>query len=174
MKFIDIFGWVIITPFVLLALFIAVRFLSCGPDIEVVKVASPVVNQIADYIVENRIPESLEDIPGIPYELNECSKKEVYWKNGELTLNKEESDFIELFLNASFMENEKLYRIHIRFEKYDTANWEWSGRLKIHNDASYTGYGLSIETKKKGTLYKASRGRGYSRHHGTICASFKQ
>jgi len=168
-----ILGWIIATPFILLGLFILLRFLSCSPNREVVKVASPVVNQIADYIVKNGIPESLEDIPNIPYKLNKCSKKEVYYIYTE-EVQKELATSMGVYLNCYFMENEKLYRIYLDFGKAKNNNWQLSGEVDIYNDASYTGVGTSLNTKKNGTLYKEYSPSGYSHHNNGICSSFKQ
>ena len=45
---------------------------SCGPSLIDIYRMKPMAEKIANYIVKNGIPESLEDIPGLPYELEGC------------------------------------------------------------------------------------------------------
>ena len=49
--------------------------LFCGPNMSDVGVMKPMAQKISDYIVKNGIPESLKDIPDLPYGLVECNKK---------------------------------------------------------------------------------------------------
>ena len=46
---------------------------ACGPNPKDVAVMKPMAEKIADYIVKHGIPKSLEEIPGLPYEL-ECDQ----------------------------------------------------------------------------------------------------
>ena len=51
---------------------------ACGPNRSDVKVMKPMAEAISNYIVKHGIPESLKDIPGLPYELKECRKETIY------------------------------------------------------------------------------------------------
>ena len=50
----------------------------CGPNQVDVEVMKPMAQKISEYIVKNGIPESLKDIPDLPYALKECKKETVY------------------------------------------------------------------------------------------------
>jgi hypothetical protein len=73
-----ILGWIIMIPVVLFVLLIVARVAFCGPNSSDVKVMKPMAEKISDYIVKNGIPESLKDIPDLPYELKGCEKTEYY------------------------------------------------------------------------------------------------
>jgi len=51
---------------------------TCGPNSADVKVMKPMAEKISDYIVKNGIPESLKDIPDLPYGLVGCEKETTY------------------------------------------------------------------------------------------------
>ena len=51
---------------------------TCGPNSSDVKVMKPMAEKISEYIVKNGIPESLKDIPDLPYGLEECRKETIY------------------------------------------------------------------------------------------------
>lgn len=70
-----ILGWIIAIPFILLALFALARFLFCGPDKDVEKVAFPLAKAIVEHIEAKGIPEKLTDVEGLPYELIGCKKE---------------------------------------------------------------------------------------------------
>lgn len=92
-----ILGWIIATPFIALALFVAARYMFCGPDREVIRVAKPVVKIIADDIVKNGIPESLADIEGLPYRLEGCKKTNT--KESCIFILDKETYYVEMTFN---------------------------------------------------------------------------
>ena len=60
---------------------------TCGPNRADVKVMKPMAEKISEYIVKNGIPESLKDIPDLPYGLVRCEKHQknlekcIFYKN---------------------------------------------------------------------------------------------
>jgi len=48
-----ILKWIIMLPFIALALFVLARFAFCRPSYSVVKTATPMVEKMADYIVKH-------------------------------------------------------------------------------------------------------------------------
>ncbi len=46
--------------------------IHCGPDPKDVAVIKPMAEAIGNYVVKHGIPESLEEIPDLPYELEGC------------------------------------------------------------------------------------------------------
>ena len=69
-----ILGWIIAIPLILLALFILLRVLFCGPNKLDVRKMKPMAEKVSQYIITNGSPESLKNIPDLPYELVECRK----------------------------------------------------------------------------------------------------
>ena len=47
---------------------------KCGPDRNEVKIMTPQVEVITEYILKNGVPESLMDIANLPYSWNSCNK----------------------------------------------------------------------------------------------------
>ena len=64
---------------------------TCGPDPRDVRVMKPMANAISDYIVKHGIPKSLSEIPGLPYKLEGCKKKEGFPYSLFCTFNKDYS-----------------------------------------------------------------------------------
>jgi len=171
-----VLGWIIAIPFILLALFAFARFVSCGPDREVVKVAKAVAKIIADDIVKNGIPESLKNIKGLPYELEGCKKKTRYRKMGIPVIDvrtKKEADFSILQEGCIFVQKNKSYSINIWFlEDYKDQKYS-RGKVKIFNVETYTGIGVSFKHDKTNNIYQYDPiGGGYSHHHGILCSAF--
>jgi len=73
-----IFKWIIATLIIIFALYALLRFVFCGPNYFDVKVMKPMAEAISHYISKNGIPDSLEDIPNLPYKLSGCERKEYY------------------------------------------------------------------------------------------------
>jgi hypothetical protein len=167
--------WLIATPFIALALFVAAIFLFCGPDKEVIKVAKPVVKIIADDIVKNGIPKSFEDIEGLPYVLKECKRERTFWKakRPRKTVQYEkDADYVVITESCSFKNNNKIYNVSLRFTqsyRFDTGH----GKVKIFNSDTYTGIGASFNRSDSVYQYDPI-GNGYAHHHGILCGSFKQ
>ena len=171
-----VLGWIIAIPFILLALFAFARFVSCGPDREVVRVAKPVAKIIADDIVKNGIPKSLKDIEGLPYELEGCKKTQKYKKDTfsrEVVKTKEEADYAIITEDCYFVKGKKSYSISLWFAEYYKDKESSHGQVKIFNGETYTGLGSSFKHNKKNDAYQHDGiGNGYSHHHGILCSAF--
>jgi len=94
-----IIAWIIAAPFIALGLFYLARFLFCGPDKKIEKIAFPLADVIVEDIKRNGVPATLKDIKGLPYVLN-CSQ-----------INKEEDNSLEE--ECSFVYNKKPYQVYI-------------------------------------------------------------
>ncbi len=164
--------WLIATPFIALALFIAARYMFCGPNREVVKVAKPIAKIIADDIVKNGIPESLAYIEGLPYKLEGCKRERIFWKAKrprQIVQYEKDADYVVISESCSFQKNDKTYNLNIRFTE------QYQGDLKIYNSETYTGLDVSFNVNKDSNTYTYhSIGDGYAKHHGVLCSSFKQ
>ena len=73
-----IIGWIIATPFILLLIITVLRSTFCGPNGSDVSVMQSMERAISQYIGRNGVPESLEDIPDLPYEFSGCKKSDYY------------------------------------------------------------------------------------------------
>jgi len=170
MKFL---GWVIALPFIALALYTAARFVKCRPDSEVVRVATPMVEKIADYIVEHGVPESLADISGVPYKLEGCSRKVVYWtatRPRKIVDNKENADYIVIHESCPLNIDSKQLLLNLRFTKSFRFRNVGHGKLDIRIEK--TSVGISFETNKNGKLIRKKIGSGFDNRFG-FCRQFK-
>ena len=171
MKFL---GWVIALPFIALALYVAARMIMCKPDREVVKVATPMVERIADYIVEHGVPESLADIPDLPYGVEGCSRSVRYRKLVEVsykdTEKKEDASFAIINEGCRFTYKQNIYKVHFRFEDdYEVENDD-RGDIDIRYEK--TTVGITLKTQN-GKLVRDQFGTGFDRRFG-FCQQFKQ
>ncbi|MEA2092225.1 MAG: hypothetical protein U9O83_07670, partial [Campylobacterota bacterium] len=57
-----LFGIFIFGPMVALLLFVSARFMFCGPDKSVEKVAFPLAKSIVEHIEKNGVSKSLNDV----------------------------------------------------------------------------------------------------------------
>ena len=69
-----ILAWIIGVPIAIIALWGVGRLLFCGPDKSIQKVTDPMATAILEYINTHGRPESLADIPNLPYKVEECKK----------------------------------------------------------------------------------------------------
>jgi hypothetical protein len=167
--------WIGATPFILLALFAFARFVSCGPDREVVRVAKPVAQIIADDIVKNGIPESLKDIKGLPYELEGCKRKVIYQKDSyEEVKRKEEADYVIREERCYFKKKRKSYEIWLWFIENNLNNKRSHGTVTINNKESYTELETRFRVEENNSKYVSAIGNGYAKPYRFICSSFKQ
>ena len=148
------------------------RAIFCSPDRGAVKVMKPIAKIIADDIVKNGIPKSLKDIKGLPYVLEGCERSEVYWdKNRKITL-KQNAKYIKIMNKCYFEINNKKYIVELLFSEY-------SKRLKLYNQKTYTGIKYFFEYSENNTnlvLAKKSYGNPkiYDNKTSGICTQFKQ
>ena len=73
-----ILAWIIGVPIAIIALWGVGRLLFCGPDKSIQKVTDPMATAILEYINTHGRPESLADIPNLPYKVEGCRKITVY------------------------------------------------------------------------------------------------
>ncbi len=171
-----IIGWMIVTPFIVLALFFTARFLFCGPDRGVIKVMKPVAQIMADDIIKNGIPESLADIEKLPYKLVGCSKSEVFRKRTapvSIVEKKENADSSTVTESCTFTEKNKLYSIDFWFYEDFHNKKTAHGKILISDSNTYTRFSVRFNTNNDEKLMR-SLGHEYSIHHGILCSSFKQ
>lgn len=148
---------------------------SCGADSSVVRTATPMVEKIADYIVENGLPESLSSIPNLPYMIEKCEKETIYNEDRNyayiVTKEKKNSDLTAVFENCRFSDKNKLYKIQLWFEKYYDDNNKFNGSLEVTSNGTWVGSSFkSLDGKK--IIFKATK--FYSHRRTGICQSFRQ
>ena len=165
-----ILKWIIALPFIALALFVLARFVFCRPSYSVVKTATPMVEKMADYIVKHGMPDSLEQIPHLPYKLNECKKNIVYWTSKrprKIVNNKQESDYAVISEKCSFSQNSDIFNVELLYSEEDG---EISGDLDI--ELCKTSVGTSFEYQD-GKLIAVGIGSSFDNRFG-FCKPFKQ
>lgn len=140
-----IVGWIIAIPVVLLVLIGLSRGFFCGPNSKDVEVMQPMTKKISDYIVQNGVPESLKDIPGLPYEL-ECEKaKEEYFiydsLGSSIKAKKEEAISMTIHEHCLFYVNNRSYHLNtiveFYFKKYGSSKKAYED-IRIENIKSNT------------------------------------
>lgn len=113
-----IFGFIIATPFILFALFTLARFLFCGPDKDVEKVAFPLAKAIVEHMEKKGVPETLNDVEGLPYELKGCSKSIS-------NLDEKYTGYSEIIEKCTFFNKKEPYKITQRVENYINNSDTW-------------------------------------------------
>ena len=78
--------WIIALPFIFLALIIVLRIFFCGPNLSDVRVMQPMGDKISKYLTTKGKPDSLDNIPNLPYELKCNSPYNCFF--GDKTLYK--------------------------------------------------------------------------------------
>jgi len=105
---------------------------SCGPNRSDVKVMKPMAEKISAYIVKNGIPESLKDIPDLPYGLEGCKKEIIdgYNRKPQKYITKN-TNWIEIEEICYF----KSIAIHLKLNKdFKSKITEWNGSFKMISD----------------------------------------
>ena len=161
--------WIIATPFIILALYALLRFAFCRPNYFVVKTATPMVEKIADYIVEHGLPESLDAIPNLYYEIKNCKKKNVYWNGHKIVNDLEKTEWIEVEERCNLVYEDKKYKIFLRLTKFINKPYD-EGRLSIKFSKTHLGTNFSL---KNGKLVHSDIGSGFDNRFG-FCQQFKQ
>ncbi len=112
-----LFGILIFGPMVALLLFLLARFLFCGPDKSVEKVAFPLAKVIVEHIEKNGVPYTLNDIEELPYELK-CGNSNIREHNS--TDYKTKKEYVMSLIttqSCTFMHNEKLFKAYMDVTK---------------------------------------------------------
>ena len=81
-----ILGWIVATPFILLAFIILLRVSFCGPNQSDVRIMKSMGDKISRYLVTKGKPTSLDNIPELPHELKCNSSYNCFF--GDKTLYK--------------------------------------------------------------------------------------
>ena len=165
-----ILKWIIAIPFVVLVLFVLARFAFCRPSYSVVKTATPMVEKMADYIVKHGMPDSLEQIPDLPYKLNECKKNIVYWtyeRPRKIVKNKQEADYAVISEECTFSKNSDIFNVELL---YSEEAGEISGDLDIALCKTSVGTAFRHEN---GKLISVGIGSNLDTRFG-FCRPFKQ
>ena len=169
-----ILKWIAMLPFVALVLFVLARFTFCRPSYSVVKIATPAVEKIADYIVKHGIPDSLDQIPNLPYELKRCKKHIIYEKedmpNDIKVYNKEEADWAIYKEECSFVYRDAVYDVKFWFIEHYKSIQSTHGDLDIQQGK--TSVGTSFEYQD-GKLVAVGIGSSFDNRVG-FCRPFKQ
>jgi len=165
-----ILKWIVMLPFIALVLFILARFTFCRPSYSVVKTATPMVEKMADYIVKNGMPDSLEEIPELPYKLSKCKKNIVYWTSErprKIVENKQASNYTVISEKCSFSANENIFNVKLL---YSNEAGKINGDLDIQ--LCKTSVGTSFEYQD-GKLIAVGIGSNLDTRFG-FCRPFKQ
>ena len=182
MKVLKIFGGAIVATVVFLiamwAMLVVVRFFSCGPDSADVKIMKPMAEKISEYIVKHGIPESLKDIPDLPYGLEGCEGKQTYYKfdnkafaNIEVPL-KGDAEFKTIDETCYFTNKTRHYYIKLNgnYTFGDSGNL----MIKIKNDSSKTGIQYFFKIDKEGNIDIDRKGNPYSSKTDGFCNPMRQ
>jgi len=169
--------WIVITPFIVLGLFIVARLLLCNPNREVIKVASPIAKIIADDIVKNGIPKSLKDIEGLSYELEGCERSEVYKKGSPNRIEvktKDKADYIVITETCYFEKNNLLYSVELwAIENFYKNSWS-NGNFYVYNLKNHTGIKYLIKQKQNTNKWYIEEFYLFDNKTSGICTTFKQ
>jgi len=166
-------AWIVALPFIALALYAAARFVKCRPDHEVVKVATPMVEKIADYIVKHGVPESLADIPGLPYALEGCRvnvehEKEMNLKDVPVN-SKKNADWTIYEHHCNFFHENNNYSVRLWFIKHYKYKDRTHGKIGIQSFKTHVGISFKM---KNGKLTHDTAGSGFDNRFG-FCQQFK-
>ena len=163
--------WLLALPLIALVLFVLARFAFCRPSYSVVKTATPMVEKMADYIVKHGMPNSWEQIPGLPYKLKQCKKNITYIKEVELrdikVNTKEEADYTVISHKCSFSQNSDVFNVELL---YSEEAGEISGDLDIELCKTSVGTAFRYED---GKLISVGIGSNLDTRFG-FCRPFKQ
>jgi hypothetical protein len=110
---------------------------ECAPNEEDVKVMKPMAEAISNYIVKHGIPESLEDIPDLPYELEGCEREVKYTTNRKIVHAQKYASVGNFYNKCYFFVNQNKYILDLHFT-YLYKSRDCTGTIKILNPISET------------------------------------
>ncbi len=119
-----LFGIFIFGPMVALLLFVLARFMFCGPDKSVEKVAFPLAKSIVGHIEKNGVPKSLSDVEGLPYALK-CGNPNIR-ENIKIDLITKKSyvSYRETTQSCSFSNKKRHYGVSLRVGEADRGEYD--------------------------------------------------
>jgi hypothetical protein len=151
--------------------------LTCGPDPRDVRVMKPMAEAISDYIIKHGVPESLRDIPNLPYRLEGCERKEEYWKTkivgADRVSNIKDATGVIVKEKCAFVKNDRAYYVILN-NSYDVKTLKKDISLEIGNDKSKTWDILFFHSESDGKIVGDNKiSFGSSKHTG-ICSPMRQ
>ena len=159
--------------------YLYVRY-TCGPNHADVKVMTPMAEAISDYIVKHGIPDSLEDISNLPYELEGCGKEEHYYGD----INDTTMEHIELPSrrgatgvtideNCKFLENGRQYYVELT-SLHDISSKIREATIEIGNYKSKTWGVISVHSDKNRKVFMDNEINFGSSKADGICNPMRQ
>ncbi len=124
-------GRLLMLPLFFLLVFTVARWVACRPDSSVERVAFPLAKSIVEHIEKKGIPETLNDVEGVPYDLECGIEKTIEHNQTDLYTKKEYVRYTETFTNCSFINKKKNYGVFLRTEVYR------KGTIGVHIDITY-------------------------------------
>jgi len=135
---------------------------TCGPDLRDVRVMKPMAETIRDYIIKHGVPESLQDIPNLPYKLEECERKDESTKS---IVSKDEKCVIKI--------SNRTIKIYFSYGEYTIDNSLYKKlRIYMKNYSSKTGVNIYYENKNNHFILKEMN--FYSGKTSGICNPMRQ
>jgi len=138
---------------------------TCGPDLRDVRVMKPMAEDIRDYIIKHGVPESLQDIPNLPYKLEGCKIEKYGFELKQKPIK-------TIFENCYFENNEKKYNVASQYA-YNVKKNNGDIYIEIENSASKTGGAFTIGLGKNKRVISDDIGF-YSRKTSGICNPMRQ
>jgi hypothetical protein len=125
---------------VIIGLFILYTNKACGPNAKDVEIMTPQAEAISNYILENGLPNSLAEIPDLPYKLEGC-KKETQFTDQNLQTMKDKNLADHIIKNEEcfFNTDHSHYLIQVSVVEKFKGNKYAYGTLKLYSNENQTG-----------------------------------
>ena len=149
---------------------------TCGPNRADVKVMKPQTDAIVQYILTGGVSKPLSGLSGLPYQLTDCERSEVYWdKNNPYKIAEsiEDSDLLEIKEKCIFTKNDEKYKTKMRFSiRFNASSF---GELTVENQESETAIRYLFKQKNSNQSYIISNEpHFYSFKISGICNPMRQ
>lgn len=158
-------GFLFLVFIVIFFLMLVVRAFFCGPDKSVEKVSFPLARAIIEHIEAKGIPDKLEKIEKLPYELVSCNQKLREHKETDYKTKKQYVRFNEKTENCTFQFDNKLSKVDFITETYrDGYIWVSINVIQentfIHYEAEYSSKENEFSKKLSKPIIKTYRRTG--------------